>query len=118
MTVRERAATDAKKILENSGGASTKATIHFKNQSVTVYGDISDIDQLLEKKEGMIQAREAYFSYSASAIPALPEKGYKVDFVELSGRPLTLYVSRVECDRTIGICRLALSEEPEPEYRD
>jgi len=118
MNLRERAANDIKKILENGGGASTKAIIHYKDQDVTVSGDISDIDQLLEKKEGQMQMRVASFSFSELSVTALPKKGCKVDFVELSGEPLTLYVSRVECNRTIRICKLVLSVEPEPEYRD
>jgi len=118
MNVRERAAADAKAILERGGCASATAVIHFENGNKTVTGDLNDTDKLLEKGEGQIPAREAFFTCSAASLPEIPKKNVKVDFNELSGKPLTLYVSRAEHDRVIGVCRLVLSTEPEPEYRD
>ena len=52
------------------------------------------------------------------SLPVLPKKGAKVDLIKLTGGLETLYVIRIDFDRVIGIYRLRLSGEPEPEYRD
>lgn len=118
MTLRERAAADAKEILESDGCASAIAIIQYEKESVTVKGSISDTERLLEKSEGHIQVREIYFSCIASSLPELPVKGIKVNVTELTGKSATLYVSRVEHDRVLGLYVLVLSPEPEPEHRD
>lgn len=118
MNLNDRAARDARAILESAGCASAVATIHYADDStVTVSGELGDIDSLLDKNEGQQQKRSIVFTCSSLSLMAKPEKGNRVD-IEKGGEMQTFYIARVELDRVIEVCRMVLSTEPEPEYKD
>lgn len=118
MNLNDRAAEDIKAILESTGCASAVATIHYtKIGKHSVSGELGDIDSLLDKNEGLMKGRSTVFNCSCLSLLMFPEKGNQIDIVA-NDKKQTFYVSRIEQDRVLNVCRMILSTEPEPEYKD
>jgi hypothetical protein len=115
MNVRERAARDAKKILENTNGAGTPFILVSKERvEFPVAGSFGDIGYLLNPATGeAIQGRTIQAAYSMESLraqtPMEPERGWRFKVTGLSGALTELFVTMYEPDRTIGIGRITLA---------
>jgi hypothetical protein len=115
LTLRERAAADAKKILENVSGAGTPFILVTKEkEEFPVVGSFGDIGYMLNPATGeAIQGRTIQAAYSMQSLriltPKEPERGWGVKVFGLSGTLTELYVTMYEPDRTIGIGRIRLA---------
>jgi hypothetical protein len=114
-SLRERAAADAKKILENRNGAGTPFVLVSKtNEEFQIVGSYGDIGYLLDTATGQaIQGRTIEAAYSMESLsaqtPLTPERGWRFKVLGLSGQPVELFVVKYEPDRTMGIGRLKLA---------
>jgi hypothetical protein len=122
MNIRERAAADSKKILENMNGAGTPFVLVTKErQEFPIVGSFGDIGYLLNPATGeAIQGRTIQAAYSMESLraqtPLEPERGWRFNVLGLSGELTELFVTMYEPDRTIGIGRITLAavlNEPE-----
>jgi hypothetical protein len=115
LTLRERAAADAKKILENINGAGTPFIFITKERvEFPVVGSFGDIGYLLNPATGeAIQGRTIQAAYSMESLrsqtPLEPERGWRFKVLGLSGALTELFVTMYEPDRTIGIGRVTLA---------
>jgi hypothetical protein len=115
MNIRERAAADSKKILENVNGAGTPFVLVTKErQEFSIIGSFDDIGYLLNPATGeAIQSRTIQAAYSMESLraqtPLEPERGWRFKVLGLSGELMELFVTMYEPDRTIGIGRITLA---------
>jgi hypothetical protein len=111
--VRDLAAADLRKIIEDPNGAGTPFTLINSAGEFPVAGTFGDIASLIDPVSGEpIQGRSIEATCAAqtiiSAAGKVPARGWKARVTALDGTITTLFVQRNEYDRTIGLCRLAL----------
>jgi hypothetical protein len=111
--LRDIAAADAQKIIEDKNGAGTPYTLIDGETEYPVTGVLGDIASLTNPITGeAIQDRSIEATVSAQTILTAagktPARGWKVRATGLDGKETTLFVQRNEYDRTIGICLLIL----------
>ena len=111
--LRGLAAADARRIIENEWGAGNPIVLINKGAEYPVTGTYGDIGALVNPITGeAIQGRAIEATISAETILALagkaPARGWKARVTELDGKVTTLFVNRVEADKTIGLFRLTL----------
>lgn len=111
MNLRERAAADAKKMLDDLSGAATKFIL---NGQYTIAGIYGDIGYLLNMSTGeAIEGRTIEAAYSLSTLAEKteeePQRGWSFECKDLSEKLLKLFIVKYEPDRTIGIGRLKLA---------
>jgi hypothetical protein len=115
MTLRERAAADSQKILNNLNGAGTPFVLitaddkHF--QLTGIYGDIG---YLIDPATGTaVQGRTIEAAYSMASLREQtekePEKGWRFVCNDLAGNETAVFVVLYVPDRTIGLARLKLA---------
>ena len=114
MSLRERAAADAEKILGDINGAGTEFVLTTNNAEYRLVGVYGDIGYLLNLATGeAVEGRtiEATFSLASLAAQTAeePERGWGFRCFELSGKELRLFVVKFEPDRTIGVGRIKLA---------
>ncbi|GHU66648.1 hypothetical protein FACS189447_07960 [Spirochaetia bacterium] len=115
MNLIQRAAADARKILENENGAGTSFILSTKeNEQYPVTGSYGDIGYLLNPQTGeAIQGRTIQAAYSMKSLREQterePEIGWRFTCFDLSGEQTDLFITRYEPDRTIGVARLRLA---------
>jgi hypothetical protein len=110
MNLRERAAADAKSILD---GAGTEFFLKHKNIEYPVSGVYGDIGYLLNMATGeAIEGRTIEASFSllslAEKTSEEPERGWGFRCIDLTGKEIKLFVIKYEPDKTIGVGRIKL----------
>jgi len=114
VNLRDRAAEDAKNILNDLGGAGTEFIFSNGNADYKISGVYGDIGYLLDMSTGTaVEGRTIEAVYSLATLAALtneePQKGWGFRCNDLSGRELKLFVVKYEPDRTIGVGRIKLA---------
>jgi hypothetical protein len=115
MGLRERAASDARKIMENVNGAGTPfVLIDQEKREYPITGIYGDIGYLLDQATGeAIQGRTVEAAYAMASLkaqtPEEPGEGWHCKVNDLSGKEIKLSVKMYAPDRTIGIARLKLA---------
>jgi hypothetical protein len=115
MGLRERAAVDARKIMETVNGAGTPfVLIDLKKQEYHIMGIYGDIGYLLDQATGeAVQGRTIEAAYSMASLkaqtPGEPGEGWHCKVIDLSGTEIRLSVKMYTPDKTIGIARLKLA---------
>ena len=111
--VRDLAAADARAIIEAENGAGSPIILINKKMEYPVMGTYSDIGSLVNPITGeAVQSRAIEAAIPMETIMALageaPTRKWKARITEADGKPATLFVNRVEADRTVGLFRLTL----------
>ncbi|MCL2138687.1 MAG: hypothetical protein FWH41_04055 [Treponema sp.] len=115
MNLRDRAARDAKDILDDLGGAGTEFVLTEKNAEYRLKGSYGDIGYLLNMATGeAVEGRtiEAAFSLLSLAEKTNrePQRGWGFRCKDLvSGKEIKLFVVKYEPDKTMGIGRIKLA---------
>ncbi len=95
-------------------GGATPLTLTHGNDSYSLKGIMGDIGYLLDTEGNAVAGRSVVFAYRMKSLRdgndemILPQKGWAVSYVDLHGCTWSLFVSRVEPDRSLGVCRLVL----------
>jgi hypothetical protein len=116
MTIRERAAADSQKILNDINGAATPFVLIAADdgQEYPMAGSYGDIGYLLDPATGTaVQGRTIEAAYSMANLREQterePGKGWRFVCTDLAGNEMTLFVVLYIPDRTIGLARLKLA---------
>jgi hypothetical protein len=115
MGIREEAAADLSFILSDvDGPASSFVLIAPDGPEYPVAGIIGDIGFLLDQNTGVaIQGRTIEASYATRGLREQterePERGWRCKSWDLTGEEYTLFVTRYEPDRTVGVARIKLA---------
>jgi hypothetical protein len=113
-----RASADLKRIIEDGNGIGTPYTLIDKDgKEYPLVGSFGDIGSLIDPVSGeVIQGRTieatCHMQTIIAAAGRIPERGWKTRVTGFDGKELDLFVWRNETDRTIGLCRMALSLQP------
>lgn len=95
-------------------GGATPLTLTHGNDSYSLKGIMGDIGYLLDTEGNAVAGRSVVFAYRMRSLRdgndemILPQKGWAASYVDLHGCSWSLFVSRVEPDRSLGVCRLVL----------
>jgi hypothetical protein len=111
--VRDQAAADIQKIIEDESGAGTPYILIDDKGEYPVVGTLGDIGTLTDPITGeAIQDRSIEATVSAQTITAaagkVPARGWRACVTGLDGKTITLHVQQNAYDRTIGLCLLTL----------
>jgi hypothetical protein len=113
MGIRERAALDARKIME-SGAGTPFVLIDPEKREYPMKGIYGDIGYLLDQATGeAIQGRTIEAAYSIAALkaqtPDEPGEGWHCKANDLTGAEIKLGVKMYAPDRTVGVARLKMA---------
>ena len=104
--------------LEDSqtGGGREMILVDTGGNKTVLTGTIGDIGYLLDTEGLPVEGRTITACFIMSSLKAAsgdkyitPEAGWQVCYTDMAGQAWTLFVTRAEPDRTLGICRLILS---------
>ncbi|MBR4159920.1 MAG: hypothetical protein IKT97_07720 [Spirochaetia bacterium] len=115
MNLNELAESDLALTVEDDvmGGATGLTLIHG-DDFYLVNGIMGDIGYLLDTEGNAVSGRSVVFAYRMKSLRdgndemILPQKGWAASYEDLHRKTWKLFVSRVEPDRTLGVCRLVL----------
>lgn len=115
MNVRERAAHDAKSILNDLGCAGTSffLTSNTTGKEYQVAGSYGDIGYMINASTGQaVEGRTIEASFSllslAEKTEEEPQRGWEFRCIDISGKTIKLFITKFEPDRTIGVGRVQL----------
>lgn len=107
---------DLKTTLENAetGGGREMVLIDQSGKETSLIGAIGDIGYLLDTEGNPIAGRSIAACFRMSSFMSdgdyvIPGEGWSLRYADMAGQEWTLFVTRSEPDRTLGICRLILS---------
>lgn len=116
MNLYELAEKDLATTIEDAknGSGRTLVLIDEDGSETELVAIVGDIGYLLDSEGNPIAARSIVAAFRMSSFMkdgdyAVPSEGWRARTRDMAGKEWTLFVTRAEPDRTIGICRLILS---------
>ncbi|MBQ0165513.1 MAG: hypothetical protein KBT02_00210 [Treponema sp.] len=117
MNLRQLAEKDLAMTLEDSenGFAVPVTFTDVAGNEYKVNGNVDDIGYLLDLDGNAVAGRTVCAVWRMSSMVGIngryaePGRGWRLSYSDLSGREWTLYVTRFEPDRTLGVGRVWLS---------
>lgn len=114
MGLRELAQADMATTLESAAGGATAFTlIDENNHTWSLNGIVGDIGLMVDTEGNAVAGRTCSASFRSdrvqiNGVTTEPKRGWKVSYVDLSGKTWNLFVLYSMPDRTIGITKVYL----------